>query len=152
MVAVGTAIRDGHWIFLAQKNKLGLDKNNGHVGPNGLYHYHGIAKVLITSSDSSLIGCVGDGFEIHYLGNEVISGYPLRTGNRPLGPGGPYNGTQKNEDYIIVPAQGGLDECNGGHLNEKFVYFVINVYPFAGRCLWDDIAHGFGTSGTDGDF
>ena len=23
------------------KSKLGLDGNNGHIGPNGLYHYHG---------------------------------------------------------------------------------------------------------------
>ena len=28
------------------KNKLGLDQSNGHIGPNGLYHYHGIAKSL----------------------------------------------------------------------------------------------------------
>ena len=139
---------DRRWTLdiFGAKNKLGLDGNNGHVGPNGLYHYHGIAKALITNSDSSLIGYAGDGFEIHYLGNEVVSGYSLRTGNRPSGPGGPYDGTY-NEDYIFVPVQGGLDECNGGDLNGKFVYFVTNVYPFVSRCLWGDIADGFGKSG-----
>ena len=47
---------------------------------------------------------------------------------------------------IFFPAQDGLEECNGGDLNAKFVYFVTNVYPFVGRCLWVDIAEGFGTS------
>ena len=79
--------------YFGAKNKLVLDVNNGHVGPKGLYQYHGIAEALITNSDSSLIGYAGDGFEIHYLGNELISAYNLRTGKRPSGPRGPYDGT-----------------------------------------------------------
>ena len=93
----------------------------------------------------SLIGYAGDGFEIHYLGSEVISGYKLRTGNRPSGPGGLYDGTY-NEDYAYAPDQGVLDECNGGDLNGKFVYFLTNFYPFVGRCLWGKIAPDFGTN------
>ncbi len=46
--------------------KLSLDFNNGHVGRGGLYHYHGIAKHLLSISGSSLVGHAGDGFEIHY--------------------------------------------------------------------------------------
>lgn len=42
--------------------------NNGHVGPNGLFHHHGIAKSFNEGSDSSLVGHAGDGFEIHYVG------------------------------------------------------------------------------------
>ena len=58
--------------------------NNGHVGPNGLYHYHGIAESLIGNSDSSFIGYAGDGFEIHFVGRKVRSGYTLRSGERPV--------------------------------------------------------------------
>jgi len=125
------------------KNKLGLDMNNGHVGPNGLYHYHGIAKTLIGTSGSSLIGYAGDGFEIHYVGSKVTSGYKLKTGYRSSGPGGKYDGSY-NEDYLHHPVKGFLDECNGGELDGKFVYFVTDTYPFLGRCLWGDISSGFG--------
>ena len=125
------------------KNKLGLDENNGHVGPNGLYHYHGIAKTLITTSGNSLIGYAGDGFEIHYLGNKKTSAYIIKSGNRPSGPGGNYDGSY-NEDYVYNPSAGSLDECNGGELNGKFVYFITNSYPFVGRCLWGEISLGFG--------
>ena len=127
------------------KNKLGLDMNNGHVGPNGLYHYHGIAKTLMETSGSSLIGYAGDGFEIHYVGNKVTSGYKLKTGHRSSGPGGKHDGSY-NEDYLYHPAEGVLDECNGGELFGKFAYFVTNTYPFVTRCLWGDISSGFGVN------
>ena len=127
------------------KNKLGLDNNNGHIGPNGLYHYHGIAKSLVTSSGNSLIGYAGDGFEIHYLGNKVTSGYKLKSGFRPSGPGGKYDGTYK-EDYIHKAIEGILDECNGGQLSGKFVYFITDSYPFVGRCLWGNISPEFGNN------
>ena len=77
---------DKRWTLdiFGAKNKLGLDMNNGHVGPNGLYHYHGIAESLIGNSDSSFIGYAGDGFEIHFVGRKVRSGYTLRSGERPV--------------------------------------------------------------------
>jgi len=125
------------------KNKLGLDINNGHVGPNGLYHYHGIAKTLIGTTGSSLIGYAGDGFETHYVGSKVTSGYKLKTGHRSSGPGGKHDGSY-NEDYLHHPVEGFLDECNGGELDGKFVYFVTDTYPFVSRCLWGDISSGFG--------
>ena len=78
---------DKNWrlnIF-ATRGKLGLDNNNGHVGPSGLYHYHGIAKSLIDNSKSSLTGYAGDGFEIHYVGDKVSSGWSLKKGERAVG-------------------------------------------------------------------
>lgn len=124
--------------------KLGLDFNNAHVGRGGLYHYHGIADSLTRTSGSSLIGYAGDGFEIHYVGEEAVSGYELKSGTRPAnpGPGGAYDGTY-NEDYVHVPGEGRLDECNGGELDGKFVYFVTDTYPFVGRCLWGNISSDF---------
>ena len=127
------------------KNKLGLDNNNGHIGPNGLYHYHGIAKSLVITSDNSLIGYAGDGFEIHYLDNKVTSGYELKSGFRPSGPGGKYDG-RYNEDYVHKALEGTLDKCNGGKLSGKFVYFITDSYPFIGRCLWGDISSDFGAN------
>lgn len=128
------------------RGHLGLDSNNAHVGKNGLYHYHGIAKSLTKTSGSSLIGYAGDGFEIHYVGSKVVSGYLLKSGTRPSGPGGRYDGTY-NEDYEHAGAKGKLDACNGGTLNGKFVYFVTETYPFVGRCLWGDVSSDFGRGG-----
>ena len=124
--------------------KLGLDFNNAHVGPNGLYHYHGVADSLTQTSGSSLVGYAGDGFEIHYVGEQAVSGYRLKVGIRPSdpGPGGNYDGTY-NEDYEHVPGDGRLDECNGGEIDGKFVYFVTDTYPFVGRCLWGKVGSDF---------
>ncbi len=123
--------------------RLGLDDSNAHVGPNGLYHYHGIAKSLTETSGSSLVGYAADGFEIHYIGGTAQSGYRLKDGPRPSGPSGRHDGTY-NEDYEYVGGRGLLDICNGGVLNGRYVYFVTETYPFVGRCLWGDVARGFG--------
>ena len=62
---------DKRWTLdiFGAKNKLGLDMNNGQVGPKGLYNYHGIAERVIGNSDSSFIGYAGDGFEIDFGGS-----------------------------------------------------------------------------------
>jgi len=124
--------------------RLGLDFNNAHVGRGGLYHYHGIADTLAETSGSSLIGYAGDGFEMHYVGEAVQSGYRLKSGTRPSdpGPGGSYDGTY-NEDYEFVGGEGTLDQCNGGMLDGRYVYFVTDSYPFVGRCLWGNISSDF---------
>lgn len=122
--------------------KLGLDFNNAHVGRGGLYHYHGIAESLTDMSGSSLIGYAGDGFEIHYVGEDVKSGWRLKSGTRPSGPGGTYDGTY-NEDYEYVGGNGALDECNGGQINGKYAYFVTETYPFVSRCLYGQISADF---------
>ena len=119
--------------------KLGLDFNNAHVGRGGLYHYHGIATHLLDRSGSSLIGYAGDGYEIHYVGETVQSGWVLKTGTRRSGPGGTYDGTY-NEDFEYiggVDASGRslIDQCNGGDLEGRYVYFVTDSYPYVSRCL-----------------
>jgi len=132
--------------------KLGLDFNNAHVGPGGLYHYHGIANSLVQASGSSLIGFAGDGYPIHYIGEEAQAGYDLRSGTRTdsfgaltPGPGGDYDGTY-NEDYVYVGGEGRLDPCNGGQLGGKYVYFVTDSYPFVPRCLTGKVSSDFNTS------
>jgi hypothetical protein len=127
--------------------KLGLDFNNAHVGRGGLYHYHGIAKHLLDRSGSSLIGYAGDGYEIHYVGEKVESGWELKSGTRPNGPGGRYDGTY-NEDFVYVGGLGAndkprLDQCNGGQLNGRYVYFVTDSYPYVSRCLTGVVSEDF---------
>jgi len=130
--------------------KLGLDFNNAHVGRGGLYHYHGIAKSLLSEDSGSLIGYAGDGYEIHFVNEAVTSGWELKSGNRPDdadGPSGTYDGTY-NEDYVYVGGQTSkgvtrLDQCNGGQLDGRYVYFVTESYPFVPRCLSGVISDDF---------
>ncbi len=125
--------------------KLGLDFNNAHVGRGGLYHYHGIADNLLKSSGSSLVGYAGDGFEIHFVEDDVTSGWTLKKGEREGGPGGEHDGTY-NEDYEFLGTEGKLDQCNGGQLNGNYVYFITESYPFVPRCLHGEVSVDFNRS------
>lgn len=125
--------------------KLGLDFNNAHVGRGGLYHYHGIATSLTKTSGSSLVGYAGDGFEVHYIGETAKSGWRLKHGTRPSGPGGTYDGTY-NEDYVFDGANTPLDQCNGGLYGDKYVYFITDSYPFVPRCLTGTVSPDFNRS------
>lgn len=84
--------------------KLGLDFNNAHVGRGGLYHYHGIAKDLLKEDSGSLIGYAGDGYEIHFVGEAVKSGYELKPGERASGPGGAIMGGGQSQ-WRLLPSQ-----------------------------------------------
>ena len=114
---------------------LGIDRANAHVDRRGAYHYHGKPVAALKTRGGTQIGYAADGFEIHYIGAGAKSGYRLKSGNRPSGPGGPYDGTYV-EDWEYVGGSGRLDRCNGGTLNGKFVYFATNTFPFYPRCLW----------------
>lgn len=127
---------------MGARELLGLDENNAHVDERGLYHYHGVASALSRLDHSSLIGYAADGFEIHYVGSGVSSSWRLKSGTRPSGPGGRYDGTY-NEDWEFVAGSGSLDECNGGTLNGTFVYFATDTYPFYPRCLWGQASADF---------
>lgn len=126
-------------------NAFGLDRNNAHVDRRGLYHYHGMPSVLAGASGSSQIGYAADGFEIHYVGTKVKSGYALKSGTRASGgsdPGGKYDGSFV-EDYNFVGGSAALDKCNGGMLNGEYVYFATDTFPYYPRCLWGTVANGF---------
>lgn len=129
--------RAWHLEGLGNADILGMDENNAHVDRRGIYHYHGIPKGLLEKSHGSLIGYAADGFEIHYVGDAKTSSYALKPGMRPSGPGGKYDGTFL-ADWEYVSGSGDLDQCNGGMLNEKFVYFVTDKFPFYPRCLWGE--------------
>ena len=127
---------------LGAASTLGMDANNAHVDERGLYHYHGIANALVKSGKGSLIGWAADGFEIHYVGSAVKSGYRLKKGARSNPPGGNYDGTYV-QDWSFVAGTGSLDQCNGGMLKGKFVYFATDTYPFLPHCLWGNVSKDF---------
>jgi YHYH protein len=119
----------------APNTNLGMDSNNAHVQPNGTYHYHAAPKGLISKSGQTLIGWAADGFEIHYIGSKAKSSYRLKSGTRPSGPGGKYDGTY-DQDWKYFEGHGNLDECNGGDINGTYAYFITDTYPFIHRCVF----------------
>lgn len=123
--------------------QLGMDHNHAHVQPNGSYHYHGIPTGLITTPHSPLVGYAADGFPIYSQSNsgvtELKSSYQLKTGTRPNGPGGNYDGRFVN-DYEFRAGSGDLDQCNGrtGITPEypagTYYYVLTETFPFIPRC------------------
>ncbi|WP_152630590.1 YHYH protein [Thalassospira sp. HJ] len=135
---------------------LGLDQNNAHVQPDGTYHYHGLPKGLIKSwspdQHSIRIGFAADGFPIYAMfgysnpndpASSVVavrSSWRVKSGTRPNGPGGTYDGTY-GEDFEYVQGLGDLDEANGRETvtpeypNGTYAYFVTESFPFIPRLL-----------------
>ncbi len=135
---------------MAPGNPLGLDKNNAHVDNRGLYHYHGMPAALININGSTLMAYAADGHEIHYVGSDAQSSWQLKPGERPTAPYGSYDGSF-NEDFEFVAGSGNLDECNGGTINGKYVYFATDSFPFYPRCFWGEVSSDFKPKGGGGD-
>ncbi|MBX9669316.1 MAG: YHYH protein, partial [Candidatus Obscuribacterales bacterium] len=140
-------------MYLGQR--LGLDRNNAHVQPNGAYHYHGIPSGLLEKLASHgkpvLLGFAADGFPIYgpygYKNpqdknsglKKWNSSYRLRSGSRPSGsPGGNYSGAF-TRDYEYVRGLGDLDDCNGTfgitpeYPNGIYHYIVTDTFPYVPR-------------------
>ncbi len=134
---------------------LGLDDSNGHVQPNGAYHYHGIPTRLLRRLTEGkptmvMIGWAADGFPIYGPWDrkvpgdraspwiQVRSSYQLKKGNRPDGPGGFYDGSFV-ADFEFVAGAGDLDECNGRFgptpefPNGIYHYHVTDTFPYIPR-------------------
>lgn len=133
----GFSRRDTGWRLepMGPRNIFGLDSSNAHVDRRGLYHYHGRPEGLLAHIEGTHIGYAADGFEIHYVGDGAKSGWSLKSGTRPNGPGGRYDGTYI-QDYEYIGGAETLDRCNGGNFNGRFVYFLTDTFPFYPRCLW----------------
>ena len=121
---------------------FGTDAHNAHTQPDGHYHYHGdpIAMYGGPTEPSPVIGFAADGFPIFgpYFDDgatvrAALSGYTLRSGTRPSGPGGPYDGTYV-DDYEFTDA-GDLDECNGMTVDGQYGYYLTAGYPWIMGCL-----------------
>lgn len=149
--------RNSTWEYEALGNgiDLGTDDSNAHVQPNGAYHYHGmptgLMKTIGTGVRHYLVGYAMDGFPIYAeygyaeaqnaqsAVRELKASFRIKSGTRPDGPGGEYDGTF-TADYEYVAGSGDLDECNGRvgvspeYPDGSYMYFITNNYPFIPRC------------------
>lgn len=121
---------------------LGMDAANAHVDHRGLYHYHAVSGGFLEASQGTLVGYAADGFEIHYAGGAARSSWQLKPGIRPTAPGGRHDGTYE-EDWVHVSGSGNLDECNGGIVNGRYVYFATDSFPFFPRCFRGEVSRDF---------
>jgi hypothetical protein len=133
---------------------LGLDNNNAHVQPNGAYHYHalpmGLLQQLPAEKKITLVGYAADGFPMYApyglreptnatsAIRELRSSYRLKSGMRPNGPGGKYDGTF-TQDWEYMAGSGDLDESNGRfgvtpeYPSGTYYYCLTKDYPFVPR-------------------
>ena len=134
---------------LEYTTKFGVDVHNGHVQPDGSYHYHGNPNAMFdgapTGDGSPVIGFAADGFPI--FGSYIVdsttgdyrkaqSGYTLREGSRgdrsDTNPGGSFTGVyEKDWEWTGV---GDLDECNGMFYKNQYGYYVTDSYPYILNC------------------
>jgi len=150
--------RNSGWQYeaLGGSVDLGVDQNNAHVQPTGAYHYHGLPTGLITyqgtEKHSMLLGYAADGFPIYALYGykkaddagsgikRLASSYRIKSGTRPGGPGGKYDGAYV-QDYEYVKDGGDLDECNGrtgvtpDYPQGTYYYVITEKYPYIPRCF-----------------
>ncbi len=129
------------------KGRLGLDRHNAHVQPNGTYHYHGVPYGFIASvkasGDLMHVGYAADGFSIFYSRSGAYqSSYRVKVGERSSGPKGRYDGTY-TADYEYVEGLQHLDECNGTEIDGQYVYLVTDSFPYLPRCLMGVIDESF---------
>ncbi|QUR69950.1 YHYH protein [Mycobacterium spongiae] len=126
-------------------NTFGLDEHHAHTQPNGSYHYHGNPMALFDEDNpaqpSPVIGFAADGFPIFgsYIADgdgvrQATSSYQLKTGTRPGGPGGTFDGTFI-DDFDYVAGSGDLDACNGMTQEGVYGYVVTDSYPYVLGCF-----------------
>ncbi|NND43384.1 MAG: YHYH protein [Silicimonas sp.] len=141
-------------------SRFGADEHNAHTQPDGTYHYHGNPMALFEQTDPSgpspVIGFAADGFPI--FGSFIDDGgtirpatssYRLRSGTRPGGPGGPYDGTFV-DDWEYVEELGDLDACNGMEQDGVYGYVVTETFPHVLGCFTGTPDASFRKSPPDG--
>ncbi|MCR4376836.1 MAG: YHYH protein [Rhodospirillales bacterium] len=131
---------------------LGLDGSNAHVQPDGAYHYHAmptelLKKLSTQKSGPVQLGWAADGYPIYapygFDAAEYKASYRIKSGVRPSGPGGAYDGTYV-QDYEYAQGLGDLDECNGATAKTAefpdgtYLYVISTNYPFIPRCWKGD--------------
>jgi hypothetical protein len=137
---------------------FGADRNNAHVQPGGVYHYHGMPegfiKKLGKGQAMTLVRWAADGFPIYarygYSAaadatsavKVVKSSYRIKAApdaNRPVT--SLYAMGTFLQDYEYVAGLGDLDECNGrtGVTPEfpkgTYHYYATETFPYLQRCV-----------------
>ncbi|MBT5902815.1 MAG: YHYH protein [Opitutaceae bacterium] len=148
--------RNSGWRYeaLGHHVDLGVDHNHAHVQPSGKYHYHGMPSGLLenrgSSESFSLIGYAADGFPVYSHWSyadardassalqPLSSSYRVKSGKRPDGPGGSFDGTYV-QDYEYVEGLGDLDRANGRsgvtpeYPDGTYYYVITPDFPFIPR-------------------
>lgn len=138
---------------------FGTDSSNGHVQPNGQYHYHGMPVGYVNRVNGglaamTLVGFAVDGFPIyakygHSAPQDAASALKALTSSyqKVLTPaaGRPSVTTFPlgtfTQDYQYVAGSGDLDECNGrvGVTPEFpggiYHYYITETFPYVQRCV-----------------
>ena len=140
---------------------FGVDSNNAHVQPGGVYHYHGMPEGILTAAGVTssspkmvLIGWAPDGFPIyarygHTVATDASSPLKVIKGSyvvdtvadsgRPSAANIPL-GTFPT-DWNYVAGSGDLDDCNGRFgvtpefPNGIYHYYATDTYPYLTRCF-----------------
>ncbi len=145
------------WNYEARSGfiNLGLDENNAHVQPTGAYHYHGLPIGLMARLGGDgkkmlLVGWAADGFPIYTAYGysdprntnsplkKMRSSYRVKSGQRPGGPGGNYDG-KFTTDFEFVAGLGDLDQCHGRFgVTPEFPagiyhYYITDEFPYISR-------------------
>ena len=142
---------------------FGIDGSNGHVQPDGSYHYHGMPEGFLVKQGASdavmtLIGWAADGFPIYarYGYNDPQdrdSGIKAMTGSYELvgtpGENRPSVDTFPlgtfSQDWEYIAGSGDLDECNGRQgVTPDFPegiyhYYATDTYPYFQRCVKGEV-------------
>lgn len=140
---------------------FGVDTNNAHVQPGGVYHYHGMPEGLLTTAGVSdanrkmvLVGWAGDGYPVYArycYSSAMDASSPLKicTGSYRMDtvadPGRPATSLVPmgafTSDWNYVAGSGDLDDCNGrtgvtpDFPGGIYYYMATDTYPFFSRCI-----------------
>jgi hypothetical protein len=138
---------------------FGTDASNGHVQPNGQYHYHGMPVGYVNRVNGgkaaiTLVGFAVDGFPIYAkygysAAQDATSGLKAVTSSyqKLLTPatGRPSTTTFPlgtfTQDYQYAAGSGDLDECNGRFgVTPEFPggiyhYYITETFPYVQRCV-----------------
>lgn len=140
---------------------FGVDQNNAHVQPGGVYHYHGMPEGLLINAGVSdtnrkmvLVGWAGDGYPVYarYCYSSAMdatsalkpcaTSYAVDTvadAGRPSTTLVPLGAFQSDWNYVA--GSGDLDDCNGRtgvtpeFPNGIYYYMATDTYPFFSRCI-----------------
>ncbi|GAB5558588.1 MAG: hypothetical protein SynsKO_02350 [Synoicihabitans sp.] len=160
--------RNSGWQYeaLGHHVDLGMDRNHAHVQPSGKYHYHGVPQGLIDRLGGAgkffLLGYAADGFPVYSQWSyedpadpsspirALQSSYRIKSGSRPDGPGGKYDGTFV-QDYEYIEGLGDLDRANGRtgvtpeYPDGTYYYVITSTFPFIPRFWRGEPAADFST-------
>jgi len=138
---------------------FGADGSNGHVQPQGEYHYHGMPEKFIDKlgkgkQTMTLVGWASDGFPMyarygHVEASNAQSGVKVLSSSwrkktspdsgRPSASIFPLGTFLQDDEYVA--GSGDLDECNGrtGVTPEFpkgiYHYVVTDTWPYVHRCV-----------------